>query len=62
MKKLSINQIDIIFQRIISKLRFELGDNSEFRSENSYYRENPGDKRTNFSGTSSDEIKSTRQY
>jgi len=56
MKKITVNQIEEIFKRIISKLKFELGENGEFASETSYYREIPTDKWTNLERTKNDEI------
>ena len=56
MKTISINQIETVFNRIISKLKLELGDVGELRSETGSYREIPADKWTNLSGTSEDEI------
>ena len=56
MKTITIVQLENIFQRIITKLKFELGDIGEISSETGWYREIPADKWTNLSGTSEDEI------
>ena len=56
MKTITINQLETVFQRIVKKLRFELGEDGEFKSDTSWYREIPADKWTKLSGDSNDEI------